>query len=595
MSILISIEDLLSGDLVEGTRMEFKKGWNPAPIMRSVCAFANDFENEGSGYIIVGCDEENGKPIRPVHGFDPNLLEKVEKEIIGYCNLIKPSYFPRLSLEQIDEKYVLVIWVPAGSNRPYKVPDDVIAKHKNYNFRIRYRSNSIVPNNELETELIQLTAKIPFDDRVSTHVNIEDLSFSLMREHLEKTKSKLYTESAFMSIEELAEKMNLSQGANEHLFPKNVGLLMFSKNPEQYFKGAKIDLVEFPNGVAGKEFNEKFFSGPIQKQLIDILSYIKSNLIKSKIVKYAHTEKVDQCYNYPFNAVEEALSNAVYHRNYELLDPIEVRILPTAIEIISYNGVDPSLKQADFDNGIVRARRYRNRRIGDFLKELRLTEGRGTGIPTIVKALSENGSPHPIFDANEPERTHFIVEIPIHQAFIEQEKETFSNFTGQSDQVSDQVSDQDIELIIKDLDELNALSSSNELIKTDLVTDPEDSSVNLVPFKYDALIKHILSISKLIPDDKLTDKYKGSAINITNEQLQILKFTSSPKSNKEIQEECLKLKTHTDNFKNHIEPLLLKGFIRRTIPNKPTSKLQKYFQTERGKTIVYIRENLLKK
>ena len=49
----------------------------------------------------------------------------------------------------------------------------------------------------------------------------------------------------------------------------------------------------------------------------------------------------------------------------------------------------------------------------EFLKELKLTEGRGTGIPTIVNALKENGSPIPIFDINDPERTHFVVEIPI--------------------------------------------------------------------------------------------------------------------------------------------------------------------------------------
>ena len=80
MSILVNIQDLLSGVVVEGNRMEFKKGWNPTSIMRSVCAFANDFENEGSGYIVVGVDEENGKPIRPVFGFNPNDLEKIEKE-----------------------------------------------------------------------------------------------------------------------------------------------------------------------------------------------------------------------------------------------------------------------------------------------------------------------------------------------------------------------------------------------------------------------------------------------------------------------------------------------------------------------------------
>ncbi|MFM1853467.1 MAG: hypothetical protein RL164_785 [Bacteroidota bacterium] len=51
--------------------------------------------------------------------------------------------------------------------------------------------------------------------------------------------------------------------------------------------------------------------------------------------------------------------------------------------------------------------------------------------------MKENGSPAPIFDINDPERTHFIVEIPIHPAFIEEE---FLNFDSQSsDQVNDQV------------------------------------------------------------------------------------------------------------------------------------------------------------
>ncbi len=77
--------------------------------MRTVCAFANDFENEGSGYIVVGVAEENGKPIRPVKGFDVNTFESIQKEMIGYANLIQPTYFPRLSMEDIDDKQVLVI------------------------------------------------------------------------------------------------------------------------------------------------------------------------------------------------------------------------------------------------------------------------------------------------------------------------------------------------------------------------------------------------------------------------------------------------------------------------------------------------------
>ncbi|WP_027066155.1 RNA-binding domain-containing protein [Maribacter sp. Hel_I_7] len=509
MSILVGIEELLSGSVVEGTRMEFKKGWNPTPIMRSVCAFANDFENEGSGYIIIGVEEVDGKPIRPVFGFNPAQLEKVEKELLGYCNTIKPSYFPRVSLESIDDKHVLVLWIPAGSNRPYEVPDDVIAKHKTYNYRIRFQSNSIVPNKEQETELIQLTSKIPFDDRVNTQASIDDLSFSLMREHLQKTKSRLYQESDSMTVEELAEKMNLSQGAKEHLFPKNVGLLMFSNHPEKYFKGIQIDVVEFPKGVAAKEFNEKIFEGAIQKQLIDVLSYIKTNVIKEKVIKHVNKAASDRVFNYPFNAIEEALSNAVYHRNYELQDPIEVRILPEAIEIISFNGADPALKQADFDKGIVRARRYRNRRVGEFLKELRLTEGRGTGIPTIVKALKDNGSSEPKFDTNEPERTHFLIELPIHDTFI------------------------------------------------------------------DVMSKNV-------------EKYVQIAKSLDKLQIEILKYALEPVKKKELLEDCLKMSNQTKNFTTHIEPLMDMNLISMTLPDKPTSQLQKYYTSNLGKGVLHV-------
>jgi ATP-dependent DNA helicase RecG len=420
MSILINIEDLLSGEIVEGERLELKKGWNPKTIMRSVCAFANDFENTGSGYIVVGVEEVDGAPVRPVHGFNPAGLEKVQKEMVGYANLVQPPYFPRLSLEEIDEKHVLVIWVPAGSNRPYKVPEDVLAKNKNYNYLIRQYSSSIVPSPEQEAELVQLTAKIPFDDRVDTHAKVGALSFALMREHLSQTDSRLYAESTKMTVEELALQMNLCQGAAEHLFPKNVGLLMFTDHPEKYFSYAHIDVVEFPKGLGAKEFNEKTFKGPIQKQLTDVLSYIKSNVIRSKVTKHSDRETSDKIFNYPYAAIEEALSNAVYHRNYELREPIEIRVLPDKIEIISYNGVDPSIKAADFTKGVIRARRYRNRRIGEFLKELRLTEGRGTGIPTIIKVLEENGSSKPAFDTDEPDRRHFIIDIPKHDDFKEE-------------------------------------------------------------------------------------------------------------------------------------------------------------------------------
>ncbi|MFV8326667.1 ATP-binding protein [Flavobacterium sp. ZS1P14] len=57
---------------------------------------------------------------------------------------------------------------------------------------------------------------------------------------------------------------------------------------------------------------------------------------------------------------------------------------------------------------------YRNRRIGDFLKELNLTEGRGSGFPTVKNAMKNNESPEAIFETNE-QNTYFLTVLPIRE------------------------------------------------------------------------------------------------------------------------------------------------------------------------------------
>jgi ATP-dependent DNA helicase RecG len=99
-------------------------------------------------------------------------------------------------------------------------------------------------------------------------------------------------------------------------------------------------------------------------------------------------------------------------------------VLPDRIEIISYGGAERSIKLADLNSGkMVFTRRYRNPRLGDFLKELGLTEGRGTGLPTIHDELRKNGSPDAIIDADE-EHTYFMITIPCHPDFVTTELRT---------------------------------------------------------------------------------------------------------------------------------------------------------------------------
>lgn len=60
----INLNDLLRQRTVESERIEYKTGWNPDAITRTVCAFANDFENLGGGYVVIGQDCD-GQPVFP--------------------------------------------------------------------------------------------------------------------------------------------------------------------------------------------------------------------------------------------------------------------------------------------------------------------------------------------------------------------------------------------------------------------------------------------------------------------------------------------------------------------------------------------------
>jgi ATP-dependent DNA helicase RecG len=104
VALPININDLLGARTVESNRIEFKEGWNPDAIYRSICAFANDFDNGGGGYIIIGVAEEQGRAKRPVKGLSTDEIARIQREMIGYNNQLKPPYHPRLFIEEVDEQ-----------------------------------------------------------------------------------------------------------------------------------------------------------------------------------------------------------------------------------------------------------------------------------------------------------------------------------------------------------------------------------------------------------------------------------------------------------------------------------------------------------
>lgn len=415
MSLPINVEDLILERVVESTRLDYKKGFDPNAVIHSICAFANDIDNTGGGYIIIGIEEENGKPKIPVQGINDNEIDKILKDLIGYCNQIVPRYLPIVEPIKFQNKNLIIIWAPAGYGRPYKVPENLFVKSMK-RYYIRKMNSTIIAKTEEERELFYISTDIPFDDRPNLTATIEDIDISLLRKHLYDSNSDLYEYSLKMNTLEIAQSMQLVTGPDEAIRPRNIALLMFNENPEKFFRGARIEVVDIPNPT-GEEMVEKIFTGPIQRQLKDALLYIKNYVLKEKIYKFNDKAEALRVFNYPYRAIEELLTNAVYHKAYTVNEPITIRITPNELEITSFPGMDRSITDQNIKDLKIRGRIYRNRRIGDFFKELKLTEGRNTGIPNALVALKENRSPTPIFEMDS-DRRYLSVILKCNEAFI---------------------------------------------------------------------------------------------------------------------------------------------------------------------------------
>ena len=415
----INLDDLINPRMVESVRREYKRTWSEPvleQVTRTICAFANDFYNLNGGYIIIGIDESDGLPILPPHGLENSNIDEIQKKIRTQCKRIDPEYQPLLVPTIYQDKHILIIWAPGGDNRPYQAPESRSSGERFYYIRIGNETTKAQGN--ILNQLLEMTAKVPFDDRRNLTATIDSISPTLVRNYLADIKSNLVIPGVSIPDRELYRYLRISVPANGFDVPKNVGLLFFNNDPEQYFSGARIEIVQFGDDAGGNLIEEKKLRGPLHHQIRQALDYLYS-FSTTMIRKVDDQAEAIHTVAFPYEAMEEALVNAVYHRSYEYPpEPVKVYLYPDRIEIISYPGPVPGIELKHLEPGYqIPPVPNRNRRIGEFLKELRLAEGRGTGIPKIRRKMNENGSPDPIFEFNES-RSYFRVILPAHPQYV---------------------------------------------------------------------------------------------------------------------------------------------------------------------------------
>ena len=239
---------------------------------------------------------------------------------------------------------------------------------------------------------------IPFDHRVLDNTSIRDvdeenveLFFDLLNNTspLKKLKNKI-------SVENLLIQLNAGYKDRSGFHLTNTGLLFFAKDISKYNLSYQITMVRFNGTTRNKILDKKESKSPIFKLLDEIELFFDKNTRKELIVEGFKSTTITE---YPYEAVREAVVNAIAHRDYDYdASFITFYIYDDRIEVISPGRLMYPLTIENLEKENPPA--HRNVYIADILSKTQYMEHVGRGIFRMKNAMIEQGLPAPIFEEN---------------------------------------------------------------------------------------------------------------------------------------------------------------------------------------------------
>ena len=183
---------------------------------------------------------------------------------------------------------------------------------------------------------------------------------------------------------------------SEHNCTTNVGALLFSKSPLNWFPGAYIQFVRYDGtGLESDILDERSFSGDLITVLRELDAFLKA-LFPTRPVAVSSLREESRS-TYPIGAIRELLMNAIMHRDYESNSPIRFYQFSDRIEIQNPGGLYGEANVGNFPN----INAYRNPKVAEAMKTLGYVNRFGRGIAKTQDLLRHNNNPPAEFDVGQ--------------------------------------------------------------------------------------------------------------------------------------------------------------------------------------------------
>ena len=416
----------------ESERVEWKENGDDkhvvSSIVKTIAAFANDLSNFGGGYVVCGAKEtkdEFGFPKVAYTGLSADKLREIEGKVLHHCrDYVSPSLAPIVQeLENPENSATrILVFVVLSSPDAHTYRD---AESVNYYVRIGRETKEA--RNGILSQLIVKKQRIEyFDKRVSPNAKEADIDVLLFRDSIQEMGLLHYSKSLedyFSDREQIAElvpPLFVRSSLSGQLQPRNFALLMFGKKssitsffPESY------TIVSIYKGTDRSEPTAERYTitGSIIEQAKKALELLNTQAYMA----FDKTSVKPNQVKYPIRALQEALINAIVHRDYEIPEPIRITIFNDCIEILSPGSLHWGVDKVKFLNGKA-SPKWRNQSFAYLFNKLQLAQSEGQGIPTILRTMKEEGCPEPIFEIESESVTCILPAHPRHQIIRKQQE-----------------------------------------------------------------------------------------------------------------------------------------------------------------------------
>ncbi|MCK4329133.1 putative DNA binding domain-containing protein [candidate division WOR-3 bacterium] len=363
-------------DKKESENLEFKKSvgeWKE--IVKTVAAFSNT----NGGRIIVGVSK-SGKIVGMEIG--KSTIEDLTNKIVVNTD---PKVYPKIAAEKIGEKNVIVIEVNESTDKL------VLAFGRP--FKRVGKSTIRMSKDEYERIIIEKhKEELRFDNRICKEACWEDIDDKKVKQFLKRAETERnYDIKPGIAVKEALDRLDLAKNGSL----TNAAILLFAKKPQRFFLQAETRCARFKGTEPVKPFLDmKIFDGDIIEQVDKALYFVLEH-IPMKVYLVGKAEREEK-YEYPPDAIREAIVNAICHRDYEPSSNVQIRVFDDRIEVWGCGALPEPLIPDDLKKKHKSI--LRNPLIGNCFFLIKFIEKWGTGTNDIINMCLDFGLPEPIFE-----------------------------------------------------------------------------------------------------------------------------------------------------------------------------------------------------